>query len=338
MAAELVMAKLAGAAQATKVAGMTGKSYTVGKVATAGKGLTSWLFLTPTGGVGETVALKLEGARQATELSTMVGKTVTVAKAKGMAGMGVSKWLVLKPMAAKGAVAAGAAAGAAGAAGTAKAVGGGSITMIKLEGARQATMAAGMAGKSFTVLDPITMGQGAGKWLFLQPTAGGSKIMALKMATAGQANGLIGQTITVGKAPMMAGKISTWMVVKPSAGAVAAKAATGGAMMKTAAMVNKGACATMGKTVALVQPAATGTVAKAAAGTGGAMATKTAAAGTIWTGSGLSLGLGLGLGAWGPALLGGAVAAAGYGLYKRSRNKSTAMVEGDALDEMMQDA
>jgi hypothetical protein len=72
--------------------------------------------------------------------------------------------------------------------------------------------------------------------------------------------------------------------------------------------------------------AVAGTVAKGAA----TAVVGKSAAGTLWAGTGMSLGLGLGLGAMGPVLLGGAAAAAGYGIYRYLKNRAGATPEVDA--------
>ncbi|HAT50236.1 MAG TPA: hypothetical protein DCS88_07875, partial [Alphaproteobacteria bacterium] len=58
----------------------------------------------------------------------------------------------------------------------------------KLEGARQAAQLTGLSGQTFTVVpSPMMGGKGAG-WMFLQPSGGGGKLVALKVqANAGSA-------------------------------------------------------------------------------------------------------------------------------------------------------
>ncbi|MEO5337054.1 MAG: hypothetical protein H7841_09190 [Magnetospirillum sp. WYHS-4] len=307
MVAEIVMAQVDGATQAAQLAALAGNTYTVGNVSTSGQGLGSWLFLTPDGGAGSTVALKLESARQVTELSALVGKSVTVAKAPVVTGSTVGKWLVLKPLAG----------------GTVKAAAAGSsLSLLQLEGAKQGLHASSLVGKTFTVINPPMLGKGASKWLFLQPVGGGD-IVALKTADAASATSFLGKTVTVGKAPLMAGDPgTTWLALKPVASATATKATASGSALAKAA--------------ALTKPAVG--LSKIAVGSGkaivGATAVKTVAAGTIWTGTGLSLGLGLGLGAWGPALLAGVVGLAGYGYYRNRR----ARAEGDDMIEAINEA
>ncbi|MBF0184914.1 MAG: hypothetical protein HQM06_11075 [Magnetococcales bacterium] len=96
MAAETMMFKLSGAAQAAQVPMLAGQSFTVGSTVATGDGMANWIFLKPVagGGAENMVALKLEGARQSGQLSALVGKTVTVGKAPiGTAQAG--KWLIL---------------------------------------------------------------------------------------------------------------------------------------------------------------------------------------------------------------------------------------------------
>jgi hypothetical protein len=294
---------------------MAGKSFTIGKITAAGKGLGSWLFMAPEGSAGAlgkgTIAVKLEGTRQAAELTSLVGKSVTVGKAPVTAA-GAGHWLVLHPnagLAAKGI------AGAAGGGAAGKGLAGSEMVMMKLEGAKQAAQLPMLAGKSFTVATPPMAGKEAINWLFLKPTGGaglaGKDMVALKVQHgAAQLPTLVGKTVTVGKSPLVAGNAGKWLVLQTGAGmstkaaaatTVAAKSVYMAKGVTVAGTVSKGAAtaktAVAGKTLAT----ATATAAKAAAG------------GTIWTGTGFSLGLGLGLGAFGPVLLGAAAAAAGYG-------------------------
>ncbi|MBF0097053.1 MAG: hypothetical protein HQM05_06935 [Magnetococcales bacterium] len=96
MAAETMMFKLSGAAQAAQVPMLAGQTFTVGSTVATGDGMANWIFLKPVagGGAENMVALKLEGARQSGQLTALVGKTVTVGKAPiGTAQAG--KWLIL---------------------------------------------------------------------------------------------------------------------------------------------------------------------------------------------------------------------------------------------------
>ncbi len=326
MTPELVMAKIEGGAQAAQVNAMAGKSFTIGKVTAAEKGFGSWLFMTPQGAAGTagqgTVAVKLEGTRQLAELSSLVGKSVTVGKSPAIAG-NLGNWLVLHPNAAVAANGA-AAAGAAG-----KGLAGSQMVMMKLEGATQAAQMPMLTGKTFTVAAPQMAGTGASNWLFLKPAAGtglaGQEIIAIKVQNgAFQLPALIGKTVTVGKAPLVAGNAGKWMVLHTGAGATG-KAVTGAAAAKGFSMA--GAFGKGAATKAAAGKSLTGAAGKSLAAT--AAAKSVASGGTIWTGTGLSLGLGLGLGAFGPLLLGGVIVAAGYGYYRRLKNQDLADTDFD---------
>ncbi|MEI8394488.1 MAG: magnetosome protein MamD [Rhodospirillaceae bacterium] len=334
MLSELVVAKLEGANQAALISGLTGKSFTVGQVAAAGNGLGTCLFLTPEGvgaaaGQG-TVALKLEGTRQLAQMSGLIGKSVTVGKAPMMLG-GMGHWVTFSPNA--GILAKGlAAVGAAGIGG--QTVTASQLVMLKLEGVAAAAQAPMLAGKTFTVIKSSAVVGEPAKMLFLQPcgtAAGASKdIVILKLQNAAaQLPMLVGKTFTVANGPIVAADTaSNYIFLKPAA-AMAGKCLTG------TAVAAAGISPTM-QTVALntVGKAATTTTATTAVAT---TVAKSATAGTIWTGTGLSLGLGLGLGAAGPVLLGGLVAAAGYGTYRYLQNRAAAATDAE-MDEDITDA
>lgn len=238
---ETLLFKLNGAQQTAQMAGLEGKTFTLGKVSTAGNtGLSKWMFLHPTaqsaGSNAGAVALKLEGTQQVSQLATLAGKTVTVGKAPATIG-GTSKWLMLST--GKGALGAGAAAAGAGTAAgmaTGAAKGGTALSqmvLVKAEGGRQAIDATTFAGKTFTVIKPPIMAGAntATNWIFLQPSTGagaaGENIVALKVQAAGNtgASSLIGKSFTIGKAPMAAGAAGPqWLAFKPVTG-VAAKGA-----------------------------------------------------------------------------------------------------------------
>ncbi|NQU73056.1 MAG: hypothetical protein HQ514_21080 [Rhodospirillales bacterium] len=329
MVAEIIMAKVADAAQATQLPALAGKSFTVGKVSVAGNGIGNWLFLVPQGSAGVAgkgaLAVKLESSRQMAQLSAMVGKPVTIGKAPAAIGA-ASKWLVLHPgtgVAAKSLATAAVGTGAAGAGVAAKGMGGSQLVMLKLEGARQAAQVSALSGKSFTVAKASATGNGASNWLFLKPAGGaGQKLVALKVQNgATQLPALVGKTFTIGKCPMVAGNAAKWMVMQPTSG-IAAKSVAGTALAaKGSANIP---CITglgsTGKTAVLNGAGKAALGGKAATMT--AVSTKAAAAsGTIWSGTGLSLGLGLGLGAMGPVLAGGLAAAVGYGVYRARKGR-----------------
>ena len=318
MGSEILMAKVAGDAQAAQISTMTGNSYVVTKVTAVKNGLGSWLFLNPVSSAGAvssgTTAIKLEGTRQMIQLTPLVGKTVVVGKSPVVAA-GAGKWLVIKPVtgvAAKGAMTVGLGTAWGGlAAGSSL----DKTVLLKLEGGRAATQVAMLKGQTFVVADPVVAGKGVGKWLFLKPVGGGvggQDLIAIKLSNtkaAAAVPSMVGKTVTIGKSPMVAGKISKWLVLKPAFGATGKAAVAGGisgGKFVTAAM-------TTGKSAA-------GSAMAGKAAMAGAAAAKTAAAsGTIWSGTGLGLGLGLGLGAWGPALVIGAATAGGYYLLSKRR-------------------
>ncbi|MEO5378847.1 MAG: hypothetical protein H7832_13850 [Magnetococcus sp. DMHC-6] len=364
-AAKVLMLKVeGGAAQASQLSGLAGKTYTVGQVSSTGTGLSKWLFLNPINGAAAQtpVAVKIEGTRQIAELSSLAGKTVTVAKSPTVVG-GMGKWLVLLPAkngatatavaaaTGTGAVAAATGTGAGAAAATKSAITGSSLVLMKLEGTAQATEISTLTGKTFTVLKPPAMGTKAGSWLFLQPTAGSSKgIVALQVqhGGAGQISALYGKTILLDNAPVVAGKAATgkWILLNP----IAAKGSTA----TVAAVTAKGAASATATKSALAAkpllaaptvtvPAQVATTAeigqgavtamKSAAAGSSSVAAKgiaTATSGTIWKGTGLSLGLGLGLGAWGPVLLAGVTGLGIYGIMKARK----ASQEGE-LEELI---
>lgn len=329
MTTQTLLFKLQGM-QATPLSGLAGKSYTVSKVTSAGKGLglSKWLFLTPTAAGKGTIALKLEGGKQAAGLAGLTGKTVSVGKSPTVIG-GVSKWLVLQP---DGGTSVAGAMGAAGA--VAKGKVGSDMVLMKLDGIRQATQLPTLAGKSFTVVHSPIMGANAKGWLFLKPMAGttgaGKGLVALQIKSgAGKLSGLVGKNFCLSKAPMAAGNgAGKWILMKPT-GSLAAKGAMGAAAAAPGSVGLAKAKAGAGwkGSIGAGKPAMT-LGGKSATAAKSAAAAKSASSGTIWTGSGWKLGLGLGLGSWGPVLLGGALAAAGYGVYQyyqgSERNEETA--------------
>jgi len=302
MAAELIMAQVNNANQTAQALAGAGKTFTVGKVTAAGGGMRNMITLTPTGNASGTVAVKLDGARQMGDLAALSGKTVTVAKPAIIGGG--NNMLAIKPVAAS----------------VTKASAASSVSIVKLEGARQGMQAAALTGQKFTVVKPVIVGNNAASTLFLQPTGGGN-LVALKMANAAPTTGgLVGKTVVVGKAPLVAGKTgTTLMALKP---VVAATTAAKGAV---------GAAAAAAATTATASPATTGSVqmksiamttkvaVPAKAATGAAAVKSTVASGTIWNGTGVSLGLGLGLGIWGPVIAAGVGAAAVYGCVRKRK-------------------
>jgi hypothetical protein len=209
--------------------------------------------------------------------------------------------------------------------------------LIKLK-TKAAMLLSDLTGKTFTVGQVTATGNGANKWLVLQPKGAAAAAKAkgtvmLKVTGNKQLIGLAGKTVTVGKAPVMGvGGVGKWLALHPVAAAAkgaavkGAVAGGGGAtVILTAAPANSGAMA--GKAAMAGKSAMAG---KAAAT---AVAAKSASAGTIWAGTGMSLGLGLGLGALGPALLAGAATAGGYYLYKKKKESISDEGISDELEE-----
>ncbi len=359
MIQDIVLAQVEDTAQSAMLSGLTGKSFTVSQVTTAGNGLGTFVFLNPDGGATAAgqgaVALKLEGTRQMAQMSGLIGKSVTIGKTPVMVG-GIGKWVAFCPnatVAAKGLAGVGAAGlgvtGAAAGLGT-----GGSaasqLVMLKLEGAGAAAQTSMLSGKTYTVAKVTAATGEAGKWLFLQPTGAASAandLVALKVQHgAGQMSWMVGKTFTVGNGPMVAADgAGKYLCLKPATGIIGKGVAAGAAGLMDGA-VGSGAGTAAKATVikaAGVGAAKVGTTLKATAPIAVAAASPAAvtaaakggtAGGTIWAGTGLRLGLGLGLGAAGPLLLGALVAAAGYGAYRYYKTAP----EIDQSDEDLSDA
>ena len=349
VATDALLFKINGTQQASQIAGMTGKTYKVGKVAAAGNtGLGKMMLLTPTNAAASqgSIALNIEGTRQIAQISGLAGKTVTVCKSPATVG-GAGNWLMLHT--GKGAAVAAGAVSTAGGAAASKASAG-QMILVKAEGGRQMVDMTTLAGKSFTVMKtPVVAGARVGsEWMFLKPAAGSTnqQIVAFKLnggVGTKTAASLAGKSFTISKAPMAATATAgghQWLAFKPVSGMAGkgAIAATTATKANEAAAASKAAVAEAGKAgagKAAVAGAGKAGVGKAAVAEAGksSIATKIASSaggGTIWKGTGLSLGLGLGLGAWGPLLLVGA-AAVGVGIYGYMRNSA----EGEDGDEDM---
>lgn len=98
--------------------------------------------------------------------------------------------------------------------------------MLKVEAAAQAAQLPGMTGKSFTVAKTVTAGDGISKWLVLMPQGGAGKaaegVVVMKVEGGKQILGnMVGQTFTVGKAPLVGKGAGTWLVLQPKAAASA---------------------------------------------------------------------------------------------------------------------
>lgn len=356
---QVMMAQVDTANQLNQLLNASGSNtFQMGQIAGTTANGGGIVTFSPTGG-GEMVAAKIESARQMADVSTLVGKTVAVSKPSMLAGAGVTNnWLMMQPVQA----------GATKVAGT-------SGTLLKLEGTRQAAQASALVGQDFTVVKPMMAGKTTASTLFLQP-AGGGDLVALKLANnAPVASSLIGKSVSVGQAPMVAGgnNIGSWLMLKPSAAATAAKSAGGVAAAKVAvtpvAAQAPGAVAAapiatapaasgvpawdggtvQAKTVAMVKvnadPATTAaTAAKAGAalkatpvagGVGSAKMMTVAATTTTGTGAKAAggIGLGLGLGVWGTALVGVLGATAAYGYYRSRKIEQELSAEEAAQTE-----
>jgi hypothetical protein len=189
--------------------------------------------------------------------------------------------------------------------------------MLKLGGASQAAQASMLAGQSFTIGKTVMAGDGIANWLFLHPVnatgaAAGEGMVALKLEgarQAGQLSTMVGQTVTIGKAPVGGAAASKWLVLHPFlGGGTAAKGAVGagvalksGGAMKTVALqameteveqaaaqkaiaagAAKGMTGTTGATAAGKGVLSTGSL-MGKAGTAGTMAGKGAMAGAAGT-------------------------------------------------------
>lgn len=323
-AGSTVALKIEGGRQAAQLAGLAGKTVTVGPSPTVIGGMSKWLVLNSGGGaasagaVGVAAAgkagaagvaakgkigsnmllMQLEGTQQAAQMKVLSGKTFTVVKSPVVGGM-AKGWVFMKP-----------------AAGTA--IAGKDLVALQIQNGTTANLS-GMVGKSFSLYKaPLAAGNATGNWVILKPVGGvAAKSAAGAAAVATKGKGLAGLAgfeelaatgKTTGVAEVAAGKVP-----------VAAKAATVG---KTTGTTAKPAAVK-----ALVGSGSTGSAAAATA-----TAAKT---GTIWNGTGMSLGLGWGLGAWGPVMLAGLVAAVGYGAYQYYRNSREFDEEGEEATELV---
>lgn len=300
---EALLFKMNGAKQAAQVAGLEGKTFTVGKIsATGNTGLSKWLFLQPasssTAGEGA-VALKIEGTRQISQLSGLVGKTITIGKTPATVG-GTGNWMLLN-VAGKGSAAA-ATTGVA-AAGAAKNEALSQMILLKAEAGRQTLDVSTLAGKSFTVVKtPAMAGTNPAEWVFLKPAGGaGSKMVAVNIqggTGTASASSMVGKTYTISKAPMAAGiNGHQWLAFEPTTtlaakGAVATTTAAkvkgvgagaevvtkGGAAAAKAGGTGKAAMATAGGVGNATDVAAAATKAGATTGSVGNAANAAAAA------------------------------------------------------------
>jgi hypothetical protein len=115
------------------------------------------------------------------------------------------------------------------------------MVIAQVEGTTQAALLSGLAGNSYTVSQVMAAGNGMETLLLLSPDGGasaaGNGVVALKLEgtrQAAQMSSLIGKSVTIGKAPLVAGGASKWVVFYPKA-AMAAKAAAGASTVAFAA-------------------------------------------------------------------------------------------------------
>ncbi len=307
-AGSTVALKIEGGRQAAQIAGLVGKTVTVGQTPTVVGGMSNWLVLNSgtgaasaagaagvaaKGGAGSKLMLmQLEGAQQAAQMQTIAGKTFTVIPSP-MVGGTAKGWLFMKPL------------GGAGVAGK-------DLVALQVQGATQANLS-GLVGKSFTLTKaPLATGNVTGTWIVLKPAGGAA---AKGVATAGAA---------------AAAKGGGAAVLPPLDGWEELGAAKAAGTTKVAAA--KAAGTTQVAAAVASKPVATKALASTGSTGGSAVAAAAAKGGTIWNGTGLSLGLGMGLGAWGPVLLVSLLAAAGYGTYRYYRSRQEMDAEGDMVE------
>ncbi|MBF0460328.1 MAG: hypothetical protein HQL87_02935 [Magnetococcales bacterium] len=300
-AGNTVALKIEGGRQAAQLAGLAGKTVTVGHSPTMIGGMSHWLVLntgggaaaagavgavgvTAKGGAGSKLLLmQLEGTQQAAQIKALAGKTLTVIPSP-MVGGSAKGWLFLKPL------------GGAGIAGQ-------DLVALQVQGGTQASLS-GLIGKSFTLgKAPLATGNVSGSWIVLKPVGG----VAAKGVAAGATVAAKGGVVTL----------------PPFDGWTEFGAAKATGTTKVAAVQGG---------MAAAKPLATKALAGGSSAAGGAVVATAAKSGTLWNGTGWSLGLGLGLGPWGPVLLAGLLTAVGYGTYRYYRTRQ----ELDAESEMVE--
>ena len=297
-AGNTVALKIEGGRQAAQLAGLAGKTVTVGHSPAIVGGAGNWLVLNSGGGTAagaigavgvsakgaaesKLLLMQLEGTQQVAQMKTLAGKTFTVIPSP-MVGGNAKGWLFMKPL------------GGAGVAGK-------DLVALQVQGGTQANLS-GLIGKSFTLgKAPLATGNVTGSWIVLNPVGGA--------VAKGAATGTV-----------VAAKGTGAMALPPLDGweELGATKVTG--TTKAAAL--------QGGVAAASKPVAT----KALAGSVGGTASAAAKGGTIWNGTGMSLGLGLGLGPWGPVLLAGCLTMAGYGAYRYYRNRQALDAEGGMVE------
>lgn len=184
-ASSAVAVKIEGGRQtATHLAGLVGKTVTVGQAPTVVGGTGNWLVLKAGSGaaVGATAAvatkggassklflMQLEGTQQIAQMKTIAGKTFTVIPSP-MVGGTAKGWLFMKPL------------------GDA-AVAGKDLVALQVQGGTQANLA-GLVGKSFTLAKaPMATGNATGSWILLKPAVGVTKAVGTAGGVAVVAKG-----------------------------------------------------------------------------------------------------------------------------------------------------
>ena len=295
-AGNTVALKIEGGRQAAQLAGLAGKTVTVGHSPAIVGGAGNWLVLNSGGGAAagaigavgvsakgaaesKLLLMQVEGTQQVAQIKTLAGKTFTVIPSP-MVGGNAKGWLFMKPV------------GGAGIAGK-------DLVALQVQGGTQANLS-GLIGKSFTLCKaPLATGNVTGSWIVLKPVGG--------VVAKGAATGAV-----------VAAKGTGAVALPPLDGWEELGAAKATGTAKAAALQG-------GNIAAVSKPVATKALAGSASGTA---ATAAAKGGTIWNGTGLSLGLGMGLGPWGPVLLAGFLTMAGYGAYRYYRNRQVLDAEG----------
>nr|CAX83780.1 uncharacterized protein [uncultured bacterium] len=201
--------------------------------------------------------------------------------------------------------------------------------------AEQAAQVPALVGKTFTVGEVSSAGDGISKWLVLQPTSDGgataAKATILKVEGGRQLPALVGKTVTVGKSPVIGTATNNWLALYPTKGAGAASLAKGTIMLPIG-HTNGQMAALTGKTFTIGQaPAGVNPYNWLVLHPGGGGAAKGAA-------SGISGGLLTGGVAGGKSMLAkgaivgaGTTAIAGAGVATKGASAGGAILAGSAL-------
>ena len=164
-AGNTVALKIEGGRQAAQLAGLAGKTVTVGHSPTIIGGMSNWLVLNSGGSTAAAVGaaakggaasklvlMQLEGTQQATQMKALAGKAMTVIPSP-MVGGSAKGWLFMKPL------------GGAGIAGQ-------DLVALQVQNGTSANLS-GLVGKSFTLgKAPLATGNVTGSWIVLKPAGG----------------------------------------------------------------------------------------------------------------------------------------------------------------------